>query len=99
MVSLHVSNTAISGLRPKALGAAAGEHHDECQGADAPALWTHLQPAPEPCGRWEWEIGIHMFYRCGTDNMVNNKYNIQPIDFPMFSNQYNDGKKWVTTIY
>ena len=38
MVSLHVSNTAISGLRPKALGAAAGEHHDECQGADAPAL-------------------------------------------------------------
>ena len=43
--------------------------------------------------------GINMFYRCGTDNMVNNKYNIQPIDFPMFSNQYNDGNKWVTTIY
>jgi hypothetical protein len=38
MLSLHVSNVAISDLRPKALGAAAGEHHDECQGADAPAL-------------------------------------------------------------
>ena len=35
------------GLCPKARGAAAGEHHYQCQGSDASACRTHLQPASD----------------------------------------------------